>query len=121
MRLMRWLTSRFPNVPLHRVSRVAVDEQGIHCQRVNGMREAIRWDQLTRVLIRTTDKGPFEDDVFFVLETALGTLIVPQMAPGSAELLRGFHHLPGFDYEAAIQAMACTDNREFPCWQRTAC
>lgn len=118
MGFLRWLSDRLPNSPLHHVSSVAVDERGMLCVHVNGDSEAVRWDQIDRVSIRTTDKGPFDDDVFFVLATAVGTLVIPQPARGSGELLRSLQQLPDFDNEAVIEAMACTDNREFLCWPR---
>jgi hypothetical protein len=119
MGLLRWLAVRFPNMPFHRVATLVVDERGIRCVRRSGVREMVLWEQIHRVSMRTTDKGPFDDDVFFVLETATGILVVPQEAKGSDELLCHLQQLPDFDNHAVIEAMAFTENREFLCWQRT--
>jgi hypothetical protein len=118
MGLRRWLATRFPKWPVHQVASVATDEAGIRFARVNGVRESVRWDEVDRVLIRTTDKGPFDDDVFFVVETALDSLVIPQPAKGCDALLCELQQLPGFDNQAVIEAMGCTDNREFLCWER---
>ncbi len=120
MGLRHWLATRFPNWPVNRVVLVATDEAGIHFARASGIHEFIRWSEVARVLIRTTDKGPFDDDVFFVLETTRESLVIPQPARGCAELLRELQKLPGFDNNRVIAAMGCTDNREFLCWEREA-
>ncbi|HEY7154667.1 MAG TPA: hypothetical protein VH575_11965 [Gemmataceae bacterium] len=118
MGLLRWLAIRFPNSPLHRVSTLAVDERGIRCVRRSGVCQTVLWEQIHRVLIRTTDKGPFDDDVFFVLETDAGTLVIPQDVKTSYELLCHLQQLPGFDNAVVLEAMACTENREAICWQQ---
>ena len=120
MGLRHWLATRFPNWPVNRVARVVTDKAGLRFVRVSGGQELIGWDEISRVLIRTTDKGPFDDDVFFVLETTRGSLVIPQPARGCAELLRELQKLPGFDNNRVIAAMGCTDNREFLCWEREA-
>ena len=79
-----------------------------------------RWDQIQRVLIRTTDRGPFDDDVFLVIETADKKYVIPQAAPGASPLLERLQQLPGFSNEAVIDSMGCTNNKQFLCWQRGA-
>jgi hypothetical protein len=117
MGLRRWLANRFPNWPVNRVSSVTTDQAGIHFVRASGICESVCWDEIVRVVLRTSDKGPFEDDVFFVVETARDPLVIPQPAHGFDDLLRALQQLPGFDNQAVIEAMGCTDNREFVCWQ----
>jgi len=117
--LLRWLAHRFPHLPLHHVSALAVSGRSIYCRRVNGIAEELLWDDLQRVLIRTTDQGPFSDDVFFILETTQFTVWIPQPARGCDELLQALQRLPGFDNAAVIAAMGCTDNHVFHCWQRS--
>ncbi len=118
MGLRDWLATRFPNWPVNRAVSVATDESGVHFVRASGVRVSLRWDEISRVLIRTTDKGPFDDDAFFVVETTHNTLVIPQPARGCHELLRELQQLPGFDNAGVIEAMGCTDNREFLCWER---
>jgi hypothetical protein len=118
MGLRRWLANRFPNWPVHQVASVVTDRDGICMVRANGTCESVCWDEITRVLIRTTDKGPFDNDVFFVVETHLDAFAIPQPALGSDELLHELQKLPAFDNKAVIEAMGCTDNREFICWRR---
>lgn len=97
---------------------VEFDGESITCRRSNGTVETIRWDHLEGVTIMTTSAGPLTDDVFFVLAGKDTGCVVPSEAEGSAELLRRLQTLPGFDNEAVIRAMACTDDATFLCWRR---
>lgn len=81
---------------------------------------SVTWNDLQAIEIRTTDQGPFVEDVFLLLHTNEGGLAVPQEADGSAALLAHLQQWPGFDTEAVIAAMTCTDNAAFPCWRRDA-
>lgn len=119
MNLMSWLARRMPNIPLHHVNHVTADDGGIHCKRVNGTREDVQWNDINRVLIRTTDRGPFDDDVFFVIETRTTTLVIPQPANGSHALLARLQQLDGFNNEAVIESMSCCENKEFVCWHNS--
>jgi hypothetical protein len=44
--------------------------------------------------------------------------VVPQEAEGSNELFQQFQQLSGFDNQAGIEAMGCTENARFLCWRR---
>ena len=95
---------------------VEVDEQGV-TRRSNGEVEVVAWPELARVLIRTTDTGPFADDVFWLLERRDGSvLVVPSEAAGADRLLERLQELPGFDNEAVIRASTSVENALFPCW-----
>ncbi|WP_083410098.1 hypothetical protein [Mycolicibacterium rutilum] len=77
----------------------------------------VRWDALTEVSLRTTDRGPAEEDVFFVFAYADG----PSTAIGlgdSEELLPRLQRLPGFDNEAFVQAMGHSSDGVFVLWRR---
>jgi hypothetical protein len=118
MSVMSWLARRLPNIPFHHVNQVATDDAGIHCKRVNGTIEDVKWNDINRVMIRTNDRGPVDDDVFFVIETRTTTLVIPQPASGSDQLLERLQQLAGFNNEAVIDSMSCCENKEFVGWQR---
>ena len=118
MNLFRWLKSKFEMAPLNRVAAVSCDDQTINFQWIGGSTSSSTWDQIQRVLIRTTDQGPFDDDVFLVIETADKNHVIPQPAPGASQLLGRLQQLPGFNNEAVIDSMGCTDNQQFLCWER---
>lgn len=98
---------------------VSFDAVEIVCRR-GARRDAVRWEDLRSVLIETTDQGPFQNDVFWVLVGTRGRCVVPGEAKGAQEMLGRFQDLPGFDNEAVIAAMGSAENRTFVCWQKPA-
>lgn len=99
---------------------VEIDEHGVFCHHQDGRIDTVRWDELRAVLIETSDRGPFEPDVFWILVGARGECVIPQGASGDAELLARLQRLDGFDNLAVIEAMASTASRRFVCWTAPA-
>jgi hypothetical protein len=97
---------------------VRCDDAGIHAAFADGKGWTIGWDELERVILRTTDEGPFVDDVIWMLQTPRGVYGVPQGVEGESALLERLQALPGFDNQAVISAMMSTENAVFPCWER---
>jgi hypothetical protein len=102
--------------------RVSFTDEAVTRFRPDGVEEQIRWDALCEVSIATTDEGPMQDDVFFLLIASDGKsgCVVPQTAEGCDHLLARLQKLPGFDHEAVIKAMVSASNAKFLCWQRPA-
>lgn len=100
--------------------RVTFTDEAVTHIRNDGVVETIRWDDLHEVSILTTDEGPTEEDVFFLLADRNGKpcCFVPQFSDGSKELVDRLLKLPGFDYGAVIKAMGSTSNARFLCWKR---
>jgi hypothetical protein len=90
----------------------------------SGEKQAVRWESLTRVAIRTTSEGPFSPDVFWDLHAGRDdrpAVVYPGGATGETELLEELQkRLPGFDNDALITAMSCTSHGYFIVWQRAA-
>lgn len=83
----------------------------------NGVKQ-IRWDDLVRVTIITTDQGPFQEDVFFWFETADGGIVVPHEEELRLKLVQLVEDkFGGMNFEEMINAMACTDNARFVIWK----
>jgi hypothetical protein len=97
---------------------VTITNEGVSCTRPGGLTESVAWDDLKAVLIETTDEGPFSMDVFWLLAGEKSGCIVPQGATGEDALIERLQKLPGFDNEAFITAMGCTENQRFLCWQK---
>ena len=99
--------------PVNRVAAVTCDDQTINFRWARGSTASSTWDDIRRVSIRTTDLGPFDDDVFFVVETAGKNFVIPQAAPGASQLLERLQQFPGFDNDAVINSMGCTTTKSF--------
>ena len=98
---------------------VRITDEEVICDRPDGETERVRWADLQRVEVITTDDGPFAPDVFWVLHGTTNGCAVPQGATGDRELLQRVQALPGFDNESFIRAMGSTENARFPCWQKS--
>lgn len=97
---------------------VEINEEWIICRRGTTRPDAVRWSDLKTVLLETTDQGPFQNDVFWVLVGDHSRCVVPQEAEGSQQLLAKLQTLPGFDSNAVIEAMGTAENKTFVCWRR---
>lgn len=102
-----------------RRAEIIVDDAGVRRELADGSRESISWDDLQRVGIRTIPDGPWEEDIFFLLEGTNGTgCAVPSGHPSADALMSKLQVLPGFDNELFVEAMTTTDDGLFICWQR---
>jgi hypothetical protein len=80
---------------------------------VNG----VRWDALAEVTLITTSRGPFEEDVFFVLAYDDGSNSTIPL--GEAEqMLPRLQQLPGFDNESFVWAMGVSHESICSLWRR---
>jgi hypothetical protein len=112
--LLKWLLRRLGPAP----ASLSVDDEGFTFNDFGRSPERVVWDDLTEVCVVTTDRGPFVEDVFFVLATENGkTLRIPQPIV-ELHFLEILQRLPGFDNMQFIEAMACMDNRRFVCWRK---
>jgi len=97
---------------------VKFDSVGVTCTPPDGPVEHVRWDDLIRIEVRTTSGGPWSADVWWVLTAQNGSACqIPQGARGEKALTEHLLGREGFDREAFGDAMRCTDNRVFVCWQ----
>jgi hypothetical protein len=100
-------------------STFVVDDAAITQQLRSGRVSRIAWDDLIEIAVETTPWGPFYEDVYFHLVGRDNAYcVVPQASPIISQLVEKLLHLPGFNSEAFIRAMASTDNATFVCWQR---
>jgi hypothetical protein len=116
MPLFDLFKSRFPMAPMNRVSSVEIEPNGFACSWNSRPSIHVDWDAIHRVIVRTTNAGPFDEDVFVVIESSVGTFIIPQSAAGTDNLLSRLQALPGFDNETFIQSMSSAENNDFVCW-----
>jgi len=98
---------------------VEFDNDEISCIRPDGYTEQVRWDDLARVEVMTTNEGPWACDVYFVLHGTSSGCLIPQGATGDQKLVERLLELPGFDEKLFVDAMGCTSNRTFDVWKRS--
>lgn len=99
---------------------VSWDETLVSCSFPDGTVQNMAWNKLRAVIIETNDKGPWFEDVYFLLfsDEEKHYCSIPQCANGSQKLLEKLCQLPGFDNNAVIEAMGCTSNSSFLCWEQ---
>lgn len=98
-----------------------IDEQGVRRMYAGKLLEGVRWDDLVKVSIMTTDEGPFVEDFFWLLQAADGSgAAIGQEQASEIDLLGRLQRLPRFDNVAVIEASGCCENREFVCWEGEA-
>jgi len=97
---------------------VRLSDQEVVCERPDGKVERVSWSELQKVEIVTTSEGPMVADVFWVLHGLNRGCAIPQGATGEKELLERLQKLPNFDNGAVIEAMGCTSDRRFLCWEK---
>lgn len=90
----------------------AISGNEIHVTRPDGSTAFIELTSLSRVLVATNDSGPWNYDVWFVLEGSNGILEFPLETRGLEEALHLLKQLPGFE----LRGMNSTGNARFECW-----
>jgi hypothetical protein len=110
----RLSTGLYPECLCH----VRFDGEGLTVMLPDAPPATVRWTDLQEVFIQTTADGPWCPDVFWVLVGAGSGCVFPQRATGEGEAVKRLGELPGFDFEAVIEAMGCCENRRFVCWKR---
>lgn len=90
----------------------AVSGNEIHITRPDGSTDSIQLSDISRVFVATNDRGPWEYDVWFVLEGNKNTREFPLEAHGRDEVLKFLKQLPGFE----LRGMNSASNARFECW-----
>jgi hypothetical protein len=101
-----------------RMPLLEVREEEVACRYPSGEERRIRWDRLEQVSIVTNDRGPFADDVFWVLTGGETTIVVTNDLPAVAALNERVCALPGARADQIVAAMGSTGNATFDIWQR---
>jgi len=99
------------------VVEVTADDE-IVCRAPKQAEQRIRMADLGAVYIQTNEGGPWEADVWWLLNDRAGETKVtfPQMATGEDEALERLRLLAGFE----VRGMNATGNTCFMCWPTPA-
>ena len=97
--------------------RLLITTDEIACEHPKRKREAIRWEDVSRIWYLTTSEGPWLPDEWVLLEGENGGCSFPTEVSNIAafwdELKERF---PGFDYQPIIRGG--TDDAKHLCWER---
>lgn len=77
---------------------------------------SIAWAEVEAVGIRTSEDGPFGEDLFWQFVLRDGSLEIPGALVTESELAEIDAHLPGLDYGNIIRATTSTKERVFRIW-----
>ena len=99
---------------------VSVEGDGISVTDPNGEEKTLALEDLSGVMIETSDSGPSGADVWWLLfgDDDRIAIAFPQGATGERDAIDWLIALPGFDHEAMTMAMGSTANAVFPVWRR---
>jgi len=118
-----WIAGgRLPRLPQSPTGTIAATGEGVAIRTPEGRHVGLPWAEVERVSIRTTDRGPAEQDVWWHFEVieGRGAVSVPNDTDGIGQFLEDAPQwLEGFDQEAIIEAMGSTGNGEFVVWSRS--
>ncbi len=74
--------------------------------------------RLEAVTLRTTDQGPFEEDVFLLLDFDERIWIIPSAHPNFMDVYDGLGKRLPLDHPRFIEGMGCAENNSFLLWGR---
>lgn len=125
--MLKWLSRLFRRREVARSERlrpaspvrVTLDERIISVDSGSGHVATLAWSEIGSVTVLTTNAGPFESDLVWILADRDGRTIVtvPMDASGEHELLAAMQtRLAGFDNMAVVEAMSSVENGVFQVW-----
>ncbi|WP_072396514.1 hypothetical protein [Hyphomicrobium sp. CS1GBMeth3] len=124
--MLDWLSKLFGRrpeaLPQRRVTSpvcVSHDDKIISVDDGAGSALTLAWAELGNVAVLTTDAGPFEPDLFWILTNRDGrqSIAIPMDARGEHALLVAMQsRLAGFDNMAVVEAMSTTSSGLFQVW-----
>lgn len=98
---------------------ITITEEEIICKFSSGQVDHIRWNNVAKVQVLTTDEGPYVCDVFYILtDTAGKGVAIPQDKPESGTIIEKITRWPGFQHEEMVLAMGSTEVKWFTVWEK---
>ena len=107
----------FPKPDVSSGYRLVITPDEVACEHPGRSREAIRWNDVTRIWYVTTSEGPRLPDEWILLEGESGGCSFPTEAFGFNRIWDELNQrFAGFDYGPLIRGG--TDDARHLCWQR---
>lgn len=99
--------------------KVVMEEESIHCLHPQKPDESVYWNEISEVVIITTDKGPDDPYIWILLSTENGKgCVFPLGARNSRIAIEKILGFPGLNLSVWAEALNCTDNRRFVVWKK---
>jgi len=96
---------------------VQIDERQITYFHL-GQSWSVSVNDLTSVVIETTDDGPLQDDIFWVIRDQFGSVVrIPNTAGGNEQLFDAVSALSGVSFEQITTAMSSISPAIFTIWR----
>ena len=114
--LRTWLTLKTRR--RSRLTHCSFDGQCIAVEGPRGDRTTVKIEDVREIGVETTEDGPFDEDVFWLVNRDAEGLRIPQGSPVFKKLMDAFGSFEGFDWPSFTEAMSCTDCHYFLCWKR---
>ena len=97
---------------------ISITDEHVKVEHPKGDIEQIKWNEIEKISIVTTDEGPFLPDVWLILMGNEKGCSMPQGAPKYDEVYDIISKYEGFDFEQVIKAVTSTDNAKFELWKK---
>lgn len=99
---------------------ITITEAELICQYPSSNKtDKITWDDIIRIDVITTDKGPAVCDVFILITDDNGSVAIPQDREEESKIvIDRIFKLPNFDFEQFIKAMSSAENNTFNVWRK---
>ena len=98
--------------------RATITDDFISVEHPDTGKEEVRWADVVAIDIVTTDKGPFEPDVWLVLRSDTISCRIPQGSPDYDAVYDTVAAWPKFNFDKVIEAMTSTENATFEVWKK---
>jgi hypothetical protein len=120
IKAQKWFATMLFKSTRHLRINYSFDGDIVTVERPLGRKLSLSLHDVDEIGVETTDRGPFMEDVFWVLKQGTTSLRIPEPSHVFKILMNRFRSLPGFDWRPFTEAMACTDCRYFCCWKRAS-
>jgi hypothetical protein len=98
---------------------VRLEENKISCLHPEKPNESVFWDEISEVVVLTTDKGPYEPYIWILLTNDQGKgCVFPLGAKNSRKAIEKILGFQGLDLSLWAEALKSTENRRFVVWSR---
>ena len=102
------------------MTKYKITETGILMKAKNKEEIFLNWNEVQNITVKVTDEGPFTTDIWIVFKGKNKKIEIPQEAEvlDTEDLFGIFEKFKGFDFGKFIEAMSCTEKKEFLCWEK---